>query len=91
MVYSNQTESWLMEATSKCSGKEHPINRNMPFTETPNEGNQRQYHLALTSPSVWAGTDDAMFADPRPYGDPFAAADGISGRFIMKGSSYVAK
>ena len=35
MVYSYQTESWLTEVTSKCSGKEHPVNRNMPFTHPP--------------------------------------------------------
>jgi hypothetical protein len=35
MVYSYQTESWLIEVTSKCNGKEHPNNRNMPFTHPP--------------------------------------------------------
>ena len=55
MVYSYQTESWFMELTAKCAGKEYPLKGNMPFTETPNVGNQHQYDLTLTLPSADAG------------------------------------
>ncbi|WP_373502710.1 hypothetical protein [Aestuariivirga sp.] len=89
MVYSYQTESWFMELTAKCAGKEYPLKGNMPFTETPNVGNQHQYDLTLTLPSADAGTDDALFAAPTGDADLFAAADGISGQIIMKESAYV--
>lgn len=89
MVYSYQTESWFMELKVKCSGKEFPLKGNMPFTETPNVGNQHQYDLTLTLPSAEEGTDDALFAQPTGDADLFAAADGISGQIIMKESAYV--
>lgn len=89
MVYSYQTESWFIEITAKCAGKEYPLKGNMPFTTTPNVGNQQQYDLTLTLPSAEAGTDDALFAQPTGDADLFAAADGISGQIIMKESGYV--
>lgn len=89
MVYSYQTESWFIEITAKCAGKEYPLKGNMPFTATPNVGNQHQYDLTLTLPSTEAGTDDALFAQPTGDADLFAAADGISGQVIMKESGYV--
>ena len=61
----------------------------MPFTETPNVGNQHQYDLTLTLPSVEAGSDDALFANADGDTDLFAQADGITGQIIMKESAYV--
>jgi hypothetical protein len=89
MVYAYQTESWFIEVTAKCGGKEYPLKGNMPFTETPNVGNQHQYDLTLTLPSADIGTDEALFANPTGDADLFAAADGISGQIIMKESAYV--
>ena len=89
MVYSYQTESWFIEVTAKCNGKDYPLKGNMPFTETPNVGNQHQYDLTLTLPSAETGTDDALFAQPAGDTDLFAAADGISGQIVMKESGYV--
>jgi hypothetical protein len=89
MVYSYQTESWFMELKAKCSGKEYPLKGNMPFTETPNVGNQHQYDLTLTLPGAEEGSDDALFAQPTGDADLFAAADGISGQIIMKESAFV--
>ena len=87
MVYSYQTESWFMNLQAKCAGKDYPLKGNMPFTLTPNVGNQHQYDLILTLPSADTGTDDALFAEGDL--DVFAAADGISGQIIMKESGYV--
>jgi hypothetical protein len=89
MVYSYQTASWFIDVRAKCSGKEFPLKGNMPFTETPNVGNQHQYDLVLTLPSADASTDEALFAAPEGDADLFAAADGISGQIIMKESAYV--
>ena len=89
MVYSYQTESWFMDIKAKCSGKEFALKGNMPFTETPNVGNQHQYDLTLTLPGAEEGSDDALFAQPTGDADLFAAADGISGQIIMKESAYV--
>jgi hypothetical protein len=89
MVYSYQTESWFMEVTAKCGGKEYPLKGNMPFTATPNVGNQNQYDLTLTLPSADVSSDDALFAEPTGDADLFAAADGISGQIIMKETGYV--
>ena len=88
-VYSYQTESWFIEVTAKCNGKDYPLKGNMPFTETPNVGNQHQYDLTLTLPSADVGTDDALFAKAEGDADLFAAADGISGQIVMKESAYV--
>ena len=89
MVYSYQTQSWFIDVTTKCNGKDYPLKGNMPFTETPNVGNQHQYDLTLTLPSADTGSDDALFAKPTGDTDLFAVADGISGQIIMKESSYV--
>ena len=89
MVYSYQTESWFIDVTAKCGAKDYPLKGNMPFTLTPNVGNQHQYDLVLTLPSAEASGDDALFAQPTGDADLFAAADGISGQIIMKESGYV--
>jgi hypothetical protein len=88
-VYSYQTESWFIEVTAKCNGKDYPLKGNMPFTVTPNVGNQHQYDVTLTLPSADTGTDDALFANASGDTDLFASADGISGQIIMKESGYV--
>ncbi len=88
-VYAYQTESWFIDVSAKCNGKDYPLKGNMPFTETPNVGNQHQYDLVLTLPAADAGTDEALFAKPEGDADLFAAADGISGQIIMKESGYV--
>ncbi len=89
MIYSYQTQSWFMELKAKCDKKEYALKGNMPFTDTPNVGNQKQYDLTLTLPSADTGTDDALFADATGDQDLFATADGISGQIIMKESNYV--
>jgi hypothetical protein len=89
MVYSYQTESWFMDLKAKCNGKEFPLKGNMPFTLTPNVGNQHQYDLTLTLPSADIASDDALFANPEGDADLFASADGITGQIIMKESAYV--
>ena len=88
-VYSYQTESWFIEVTAKCNGKDYPLKGNMPFTLTPNVGNQHQYDLTMTLPSVDVATDDALFTAPEGDADLFASADGISGQIIMKESGFV--
>ncbi len=89
MVYAYQTESWFIEITAKCAGKTYELKGNMPFTATPNVGNQNQYDLLLTLPSADVTSDDALFAEPTGDADLFAAADGISGQIIMKESAFV--
>jgi hypothetical protein len=89
MIFSYQTESWFIDVKVKCAGKEYPLKGNMPLTETPNVGNQKQYDLNLTLPTADTGSDDALFAAPEGDADLFAAADGISGQIIMKESAYV--
>jgi hypothetical protein len=89
MIYSYQTSSWFMNLKAKCGAKELALKGNMPFTDTPNNPNQKQYDLTLTLPSVEAASDDALFAAPDGDSDLFAAADGISGQIIMKESAYV--
>jgi len=89
MVYAYQTTSWFIDIKAKCGGKEYPLKGNMPFTLTPNVGNQHQYDLTLTLPSSDVGTDAALFAKPSGDADLFAGADGISGQIIMKESAFV--
>jgi hypothetical protein len=89
MAYSYQTESWFIDIAAKCNGKDYPLKGNMPFTLTPNVGNQHQYDLTMTLPGADAATDDALFTAPEGDADLFAAADGISGQIIMKESGYV--
>ncbi len=89
MVYSYQTESWFIDVKAKCAGKDYALKGNMPFTATPNVGNQHQYDLTLTLPAADAASDDALFAAPEGDADLFATADGITGQIIMKESAYV--
>ncbi len=89
MIYAYQTASWFMDLKAKCDKKEYVLKGNMPFTETPNVGNQKQYDLTLTLPAADAATDEALFSEATGDSDLFAAADGISGQIIMKESSYV--
>jgi hypothetical protein len=89
MIYSYQTESWFIDVKTKCNGKEFPLKGNMPFTVSPNVGNQHQYDLTLTLPAADAQGDDALFTQATGDADLFAAADGISGQIIMKESAYV--
>ena len=88
MVYAYQTESWFIDISAKCAGKEYKLKGNMPFTATKNVGNQHQYDLVMTLPTD-TSTDEALFAAPTGDADLFAAADGISGQIIMKESNYV--
>ncbi len=88
MVYSYQTTSWFIDLSTKCGGKEFKLKGNMPFTVTPNVGNQHQYDLVMTLPTDTA-SDEALFTAPTGDQDLFAAADGISGQIIMKESGYV--
>jgi hypothetical protein len=89
MIYAYQTESWFMNVTAKCAGKDYALKGNMPLTSTPNVANQKQYDLTLTLPGVDAATDEALFAQPTGDADLFASADGISGQIIMKESGFV--
>ncbi len=92
MVYAYQTQSWFIDVRTKCGGKdskELALKGNMPLTESPGVGNQKQYDLILTLPSTDAENDDALFAEGTADDDLFAAADGISGQIIMKESAYV--
>lgn len=89
MVYSYQTESWFMDVRTKCGGKEYALKGNMPFTATPNVGNQHQYDLTLTLPAADAASDEALFAAPEGDADLFATADGITGQIVMKESAFV--
>ncbi len=89
MVYSYQTESWFIDVKARCGGKEYPLKGNMPFTATPNVGNQHQYDLTMTLPTVDAASDEALFSAPEGDADLFATADGITGQIIMKESAYV--
>ncbi len=90
MIYSYQTESWFMDLKAKCNGKEFPLKGNMPFTATPNVGNQHQYDITLTLPAADGSTNEDAFALPADANnDLFATADGITGQIIMKESAYV--
>ena len=88
MVYAYQTESWFVDLSAKCAGKEFKLKGNMPFTATPNVGNQHQYDLVMTLPTD-STSDEALFTAPTGDADLFASADGITGQIIMKESGYV--
>ena len=89
MVYAYQTESWFIELSAKCNAKDYALKGNMPFTATPNVGNQNQYDLTMTLPSADISSDEALFTEATGDSDLFAAADGVSGQIIMKESAYV--
>ena len=90
MVFAYQTNSWFMNLTGSCNGKDYVMKGNMPWTKTPGVDAQTQYDLTLTLPSAAATTDDALFASSAgANADLFAATDGISGQIIMKESNYV--
>ena len=35
LAYSYQTESWFIDISAKCNGKDYPLKGNMPFTVRP--------------------------------------------------------
>jgi hypothetical protein len=90
MVFSYQTNSWFMNLTGNCNGKDYALKGNMPWTKSPNTEAQTQYDLTLTLPSDKVTSDDALFASTEgANADLFATVDGITGQIIMKESSYV--
>jgi len=89
MVFAYQTNSWFMNLTGNCNGKDYAMKGNMPWTKTPGVDAQTQYDLTLTLPSAAATSDDALFASTDTNADLFASVDGISGKIIMKESNYV--
>lgn len=89
MVFAYQTESWFLNLTANCAGKEYVLKGNMPWTDSPGAENQTQYDLTLTLPTADAAGDDALFVTADANSDLFAAADGITAQLIMKESSYV--
>jgi hypothetical protein len=89
-AFSYQTNSWYIDVTGSCSGKDYHLVGNMPWTSTPNVANQTQYDLNVTVPSTSITSDDALFQSQGGSDDAmFAAADGITGQIIMKGSDLV--
>lgn len=89
MVFAYQTESWFLDLTASCAGKDYALKGNMPWTASPGVENQTQYDLTLTLPSAEAMGDDALFATADANGDLFAAADGITAQIVMKESNIV--
>jgi hypothetical protein len=89
MVFAYQTNSWFLDLTANCAGKDYAFKGNMPWTNTPKVESQTQYDLTLTLPSAKATTDDALFAQSAGNGDLFSAVDGITGQIIMKQSNMV--
>jgi len=90
MVFAYQTNSWFMDLTGSCDGKDYKLKGNMPWTDSPGVEHQTQYDLTLTEPSDKMTSDDALFAtDTGANSDLFATVDGISGKIIMKESNYV--
>lgn len=90
MVFAYQTNSWFMDLTATCDGKDYKLKGNMPWTDTPGVQDQTQYDLTLTLPSDKITSDDALFASTDgANSDLFATVDGISGKIIMKQSNYV--
>ena len=90
MAFAYQTNSWIMDLSAQCSGKDFVLKGNMPWTDTPGVANQTQYDLTLTLPSAAISSDAALFANASS-GDSqmFAQADGITGQIIMKQSNVV--
>lgn len=90
MVFSYQTNSWFMNLTGNCNGKDYALKGNMPWTKSPDAEAQTQYDLTLTLPSDKVTSDDALFASTEgANADLFATVDGITGKIVMKESSYV--
>ena len=89
MVFAYQTNSWFMDLTATCAGKDYKLKGNMPWTDSPGVADQTQYDLTLTVPSDKISSDDALFASDTGNSDLFATVDGISGQIIMKQSAYV--
>jgi hypothetical protein len=89
MVFAYQSESWFIDLTATCAGKEYVLKGNMPWVDAPGAKDRTQYNLVLTLPSTEAASDDAMFATPSGDSDLFAAANGISGTIAMDESMYV--
>jgi len=52
MVFAYQTNSWFMNLTGNCNGKDYAMKGNMPWTKTPGVDAQTQYDLTLTLPSA---------------------------------------
>jgi len=90
MAFAYQTNSWIMDLSAQCSGKDYVLKGNMPWTNTPGVANQTQYDLTLSLPSAAISSDAALFANAAS-GDSqmFAQADGITGQIIMKQSNVV--
>jgi hypothetical protein len=88
MIHADQTQSGFKNIKLKCNDKEVVLTGKMPFTETKNVGNQRQYDPTLVVPNTDAQNDVALLAKGSGT-DLFAAADGLSGQLIMKESAFV--
>ncbi|MDR3473078.1 MAG: hypothetical protein P4M09_15565 [Devosia sp.] len=90
MVFAYQTNSWFMDLTATCDGKDYKLKGNMPWTDTAGVQDQTEYNLTLTLPSDKITSDDALFASTDgANADLFAAVDGIAGKIVMKQSNYV--
>jgi len=88
LVFAYQTESWFIDLTGNCAGKDYVFKGNMPWTDSIGAENQTQYDLTLTLPSAALVGDDALFASAS-VGDLFATVDGITAQIIMKESAQV--
>lgn len=90
MVFAYQTNSWFMDLTATCDGKDLKLKGNMPWTNTAGVQDQTEYNLTLTLPSDKMTSDDELFANTAgANADLFASVDGISGKIIMRQSNYV--
>lgn len=89
MVYAYQTESWYIDVTGNCDGKEYKLKGNMPYKADAAKDGESQYTLTLTLPGADAVGDDALFASAADDSDLFASVDGISGTINMKESNKV--
>ncbi|MHB1111511.1 MAG: hypothetical protein ACYCZU_14495 [Devosia sp.] len=89
MVFAYQTESWFLNLTANCAGKDYVFKGNMPWTDSPGVANQTQYDLTLTLPSAESMGDDALFATGDANSDLFATVDGITAQITMKESNHV--
>jgi hypothetical protein len=62
MIYAYQTESWYLELTSICAGKEYHFKGNMPWTDDKSKPGNAVYDLTLTLPQAGQQADSALFA-----------------------------